>query len=138
MKLQAKWPQKGDKNREPLIMYFDMCWLTYAEILRTPEGIASGLCQSGLASRLKCKKNDTLEKVLRPKNKHIKPVEPPKETIKIRGTFSIPEVFGQFLIKKEIRIDAEKYNKSSDKDLFIKQSFIHAISDRIEVRCEKV
>jgi len=165
MKIQTKPPEKGSKTRGDLIRYFDMNWLTMAEILRTSEGITSGLCLSGLKARMKCGKNNTLEKVLKPKRGYkltkksntkefkgcsdslIEDMESgsnhvllneKKKTIKIKGTFSIPRAYNKPLVTKEIEIDIQKYKQAKNKEQFIKRSFIHAIAHELEVECLRV
>ena len=132
-----------------------MRWLTFAEILRTSEGIESGLCINGLKARIKTKKSDTLEKLLKPKRDYKVNKKSSKDFLgcpdemveALSGTNRdllnykggrILKIRGQFLVSKDVEIDEIKYNQAKDKEQFIKRSFIHAIADQLEVKCERV
>jgi uncharacterized protein YbcI len=162
MKLQRKPPEKDSKTRGDLIKYFDDCWLTQTELLTTEEAIKGKLNINAIRMRLRSKKVDTLEKLLRPKEKYIlskksgssdfkkcskeliKNMESGSnhillngiKTIKIRGTFSIPNAHNKPLVIKEFVVDKEKYLKTKDKDGFLRLSFLHSIKERIVVKCE--
>ncbi|MCK5602951.1 hypothetical protein KAR91_13800 [Candidatus Pacearchaeota archaeon] len=162
MKLQTKPPKKGDNTKGDLIRYFDNNWLTQSDLLDTPEAIEGGLSKDVIRLRLKSKKIDTLEKLLAPKRGYVLTkksdskefkdcpddliekmesgsnhvlLNGKSKTVKIRGSFSIPGAHNKPLIIKEFLIDKEKYRQVKDKEHFLKQKFIHAISAELVVEC---
>ena len=56
--------------------------------------------------------------------------------MKIKGDLRLPNILESPLITREIEVDEKKYLKATDKDKFMQLSFLHAVSDEIEVKCE--
>ena len=165
MDKQTSTGTEGRIKGKPLIRYFDNRWLTHFELLRTPEGIKSKLCTNGLKARIKSKNNDTLEKVLEPKREYkltkksnsgnfqgcpddmIEALNGTNKDLleyqggrilKFRCHLNAPKHSKKPIISKEIEVDETKYNQIKNKKQFIQQSFIHAISNQLEVECERL
>jgi uncharacterized iron-regulated protein len=150
MKLQTKITKKDYKKPTQLIRYFDKRWLSLNELLDTPEGIEANLNKDVLWQRLRKGKCKTLEEFLAPKRAYktskerisddlgYYPDEQKKKVLKIKGTFSIPKVYGKPLITKEILVDAEKYDQAKDKSYFREQLFAKAIADQFVIECVEV
>lgn len=165
MRLQIKPRKKGSKTRGCLIKYYDNRWLSVSELALTPESLGANLDVHVIRMRLKKNIPETLEKLLSPKRgyvRHKKSISSDFEgvsqetmaslksgnnlkllkgndnSVKIRGTLSIPNVYKKPLITKELKVDKEKYYRAKDKDEFLFLSFIHAISNSIKVDCSEI
>ena len=58
--------------------------------------------------------------------------------LKVRGRLLVPSFRKKAIVSREIEIDEKKYEQAKDKDLFLKQSFIHAIVDELVIECVEV
>ena len=58
--------------------------------------------------------------------------------MKFTCEFKLPNICGSPLITREIEIDDKKFERVGDKDMFIKFSFLHAISEEMVIDYKKI